>query len=353
MHILKVFACTFIFIIFIARLSFSETILSFEGQMNFKEERLQVKLKPLHFLSGPSSSVGSGTVPSLIEANDDKSAVVLKAEKTSKNEYRLLFNIEHLRTPLFDISSQIESRLRMSRSSENKNIFLEGDVSSQYSLIDFEPINEFNGRFVIADSNQAYKKLIVPRLSFGNVTCQGVVDLKYPFKIDLVVNLNSVLMKDFLGFWVRNKKHDSSGIVSGKIKVLGDLSRVILKGDLESYDGHIKKLSFNNIHLNIGGVYPHMKITDSTLSKADGLSVSFDGPFNLADRKNFKKQLKALTLAPLIKESGLDSEWTIRRSERDDQATTELKYLLRKEKGFGDTGPDSLDVLGIERTMEF
>jgi len=98
-----------------------------------------------------------------------------------------------------------------------------------------------------------------------------------------------------------------------------------------------------------------MHIGHSTISKADGVSFTLDGPFNLKDKANFKKQIKALTLAPVVSGSGSEREWTIRRINPEDYDTMELKYRFRAGDalGTGTSVDDETDMLGIERTRKF
>jgi hypothetical protein len=98
-----------------------------------------------------------------------------------------------------------------------------------------------------------------------------------------------------------------------------------------------------------------MKIARSTISRSDGVSFFIDGPLDLQDTKNFKKQLKALTLSPLVSDSGSEMEWTIRRLNPDAVETTELKYRMRKGDalGTGTSVGDEIDMLGIEKKRKF
>lgn len=154
------------------------------------------------------------------------------------------------------------------------------------------------GHFEIKDS-----QLLLESLSFGNLSCQGSLDLVYPYKMDMNVLLHDVAMEDFLNFWVGNKEYKSFGTVSGEIGVSGTWDRIGLKGNLESHDGYVEQLEYNSIHLNAQGVYPRLSIGKSTISRVDGLSFAFSGPIDLSDQENFTKQIGALVLSPLVNDS--------------------------------------------------
>jgi hypothetical protein len=162
-------------------------------------------------------------------------------------------------------------------------------------------------------------------------------------------------MDDFLSFWMLGHKLESSGAVSGEIKASGTLDYLVLQGSFEGRRGSVQKLNYDTILLNIEGVYPHMNIAHSRIFQPDGVSFSFDGPLDLSDKENFKKQIKSLTFAPLVNESGSATEWTIRRFSPQGSDMTELKYRLHKGGvlGAGAAPGDQIDMLGIERTRKF
>jgi len=312
--------------------SFAEEAFAFNGHVDFNQKEFVVTLD-----------------------FDEQSSVVAKAHMTSETDYRVSLDVEHLKTPFFDLLSKIESSVEVVpyKNKPDQSMggaAMHGTIWSQYSLVDYKPVRELTGRFLIKD-----KKLHLTNISFGHIKCNGYIGLEAPYKLDMAVNLYEVNMDDFLNFWSSNKKYDSEGLVSGEIKASGTFNRLALKGILASRNGFVQKLEYDSIFLNIEGVYPNMQIARSTISQLDGVSFSLDGPFDLSDKKNFKKQIKALTIAPLVSDSGSEFEWTIKRLEPENSDTTELKYKFRKRDALG-TGPaagDDIDMFGVERTRRF
>jgi len=305
-----------------AHSALANAIFSFEGEINFQEEKMDL----------------------IFDFKDD-SSIVTSIKKTAEDQYHLSIKADHVRTPYFDLSSDMESLIEVARQKGPAGYAISGKLWSSYSLIDYKPIRELSGRFEIKN-----QKLFLDSLSFGNIKCSGYVDLVSPHQLDLAFDLNSIDMDDFLNFWMKEKNYLSSGNIEGSIRVSGAMDKLFLKGILQSYNGFIKNLDYDNIYLNVEGYYPHMQIARSTLSKSDGVSFSFDGPFDLSDRKNFKKQIKSLTLSPLVRDSERESEWTIKKLQLKGAATTELKYLLRKDSI---TDSENMGMLGLERTVEF
>ena len=176
------------------------------------------------------------------------------------------------------------------------------------------------------------------------------MELNPPFKMDFDVRLSSISMSDFLFFWMKSKE-EAQGEVSGRIKVSGRIDQLALQGKLESFKGFIRQLQFDSIYLDVAGIYPQMNINQpSTISKSDGLIYSLEGPVNLADKVNFKNQLKKLKISPLVNTTKSRNEWTIKRQEEGDSSTS-LKYLLRQNDDV-QAAADS-DMLGVERAIKF
>lgn len=286
---------------------------------------------------------------------DEQSSVVATAQRVSGNDYRLLVDIEHLKTPLFDLLSKIESSVEVIPNKNASQISLvdttlRGKVWSKYSLVDYKPAGELAGNFEVKD-----QRLYLSALSIGNLRCDGYIDLYAPFALNFDIQLVNVGMNDFLNFWSSDADYDAAGYVSGAIKASGTVDHLVLKGGLKSQNGYVQKLEYDVISLNIEGVYPHMQIAESMVSKSDGVSFFLDGPFDLSDKTNFKKQIKDLTYSPLVSDRGSEREWTIKRINPEESGVTELKYRFRQGDalGTGTSFEDETDMFGLERTRKF
>ena len=141
--------------------------------------------------------------------------------------------------------------------------------------------------------------------------------------------------------------------MSGEIQVTGDLNQIFLKGNVSSYNGLVHKLKYDSLFLTAEGIYPNLQILKLTIAQSEGLSFILNGPFNIKDQANFKKQFEALNSSPLVKESDSQLEWTIKRSQNKKSESTDLKYFLRKIEDQGTSTQDHSGTLGIERKMEF
>jgi len=194
-----------ILIALVPKLSFAEKVFSFKGQIDLSKNEFTIVLDL-----------------------DEESSVAATARRISETDYRFLVDIEHLKTPLFDLLSKIESSVEIisNKNSSEKmfvNTVLKGKVWSQYSLINYKPVRELSGSFEIKD-----QRLYLTELSFGSLNCNGYIDLVQPYKLNLSLNLSDVSMSDFLNFWSTNTRYESSGAVSGEIKASGTLDNLAL-----------------------------------------------------------------------------------------------------------------------------
>ncbi len=313
---------------------FAEVLFTFDGQYDFQKSQINVNLQFPELPSEPKDTI-------------KQNSLTLKGGKEAEDTYRISLNVDHLQTPLFDLSSEVESLFTIPRKN-NINEYIRGKIWSQYSLVDFKPIREMSGDFRV-ENNRVY----LNRLVISDVMFDGFIELQAPYKVDLRLKLSDMMMADFLRIWTNQKGIASGGLVTGEIKATGSLKEgLYLRGDLEGHQGYVKKLEFDTLHLKVEGVYPHMEISPSTVTRIDGLSYTFAGNIDLSDTTNFARQIAALHIAPVISESAMQREWTIRRLHLDETTTTEFKYLLRKDNGLG-LAPEGTDMLGVERSVEF
>jgi hypothetical protein len=160
-------------------------------------------------------------------------------------------------------------------------------------------------------------------------------------------------MPMFLNIWMRDHTPASSGPVNGEIKISGSRENIQMRGVLQSYNGFVDNFHFNSINLNIEGSYPVLQISNSMMSREDGLAFTIDGPFVLGQADNFKKQIQNLTIAPLTGGDERQSEWIVRRIKHEQTGTTEIKYLLRQDEGMSRTRDEQPTMFGVQKSMDF
>lgn len=301
----------------------AKPILTFDGKIQFSQEGIALSLD--------LEDVGSFSA---------------QLRETAESKYAVDLQLQHVKTPLFDVSTQISTSFQIVPEDKQK---IKGEIWSNYSLVDYKPIRELRGTFEFSEG-----KITINQASIDHMEILGSVDLSPPFDLNLDLKLKAMDMETFLGFWIRNKVYTAAGDVYGKIKISGQLNKPFLSGALQSRDGVVGRRYFDSISVNLEGMYPYMQIYDSVFSEAGGLSYAFDGPLALNDLKNFKQQVKNLNFSPIVNESDSRVEWTIKRFQHSTDESTEIKYLRRKDDKLDSTVPQQQsEMWGVQRTMKF
>ena len=279
----------------------------------------------------------------------NKSSISFEGTTLSKDNYNLLVNIDHLKTPLFDLSTEFETLIAVVNKGKTLEETLQGQIKSRYSLINYKPFEEVSGFFEMRN-----KTLYVDSLSLGGVNLSGYIELFSPYKIDLSVLLKEIKMGDFLAFWGAQEDLASHGLVSGQIFVYGVLDQLGLKGNLASYNGFVDQLEFDSIVLNVDGIYPIVRLDNSRVSQTDGMTFNLEGDLDLTQKEKFESEIAALKKLPVVSSDESSLEWTIHRRESSPTSSaTEFKYFLRKESLNMGPMKDGPDLLGVERSIKF
>ncbi len=283
---------------------------------------------------------------SLVLGEKEKSSVSVQLLTISDDHYQLKLNLDDLKTSLFEISTQLESSIESVETAPDKT-FLKGSIISHYSLFNHKPISELSGQFEIKNHI-----LYLPAASMDGINFQGSIELFYPYKINISLQLEGIPMSDFLSVWVDNPDIRAQGNVFGSIQIAGVPGHLIVKGNLATYNGAVEELEYDSIVLNLQGQYPVLKLMNSTVTKADGVSFNVNGNFDLSHREYFRKEIEALTKSPLISKGDSEWEWTIKRKDKD-VSTSEFKYFLQKKNSQENPLKEESDVLGVEQKIKF
>lgn len=279
----------------------------------------------------------------------DKGKIAVFLSRISDEKMDISLKVDHLITSFFDLSSDVMAQVQWTKEEGKKNPYLTGQVFSQYSLVDYKPVDELSSKFEFKD-----KRLYVKDFSWGGVSSYGYMDFFPPYSLDFMLGLTAVDLDRFLNFWMAHKDFDADGTVSGQIKVLGSLKEFFLEAKLESYDSVVAKWEYDAMILNLGGIYPQMRILSSSMiSQKDGASFSLEGIFDLAKQEDFYKQMKELKVSALVTHSGSDSRWTIKRSKKESSRRTETNYLIKKGEKKSSLLDRDPDMFGIEKTLGF
>lgn len=269
---------------------------------------------------------------------------------TENKRYRCEIDVEHLKTGFFDLSTKLAGDFELAADQATGALAVKGNVKSQYTLINYQPVKDLDAQFVIKD-----RRLYVNALTLGGLSCKGTVYLGEPSAVNLSLVLKGIAMRDFLAPWSdKDSKLSSAGLVSGTIDIFGTSDKIALRGSLSSYDGYVDDLTFDSIVVNVDGFYPVIVLSNSSVTKSDGYSFQIAGPLDLSKTDSFRSQIGALEKTPTVSSEKDYSEWTIKKKyDRNDSSATELKYLKRKDIGSGGPTEESTDMFGVQRSMKF
>ncbi len=310
-------------------------------------------------LSGPAAAKQLFTYDGVLNLQQERldMNVTVKPEETLRltlqrkkdNQYYLKGDLSHFKAMAFDVNSEMEGLIEVQHGSGGIEAVV-GTVWSNYSIIDGLPVKELSGGFRIENGG-----LRLSEVRYGSVDVTGVMDLTAPYKMDFDFNVRYMPMAAFLKFWTGRDRFDSArGEVVGTIRALGPLDRVLLKGKLTSHQAEINGNQFDSIVLNLEGYYPNFIIDKSSrLAKQGGVTFSVDGRIDLGNFKTFKRQLKKLHTAPLVKESESLKEWTIKTQKETGTDSAALEYFIRNEDKLGTDEEEEEILFGIQRSMQF
>ena len=196
-------------------------------------------------------------------------------------------------------------------------------------------------------------KFFLDPIFFKGMTARGNLLLLRPYDIDLSLFFLDVPLSDFL-YWI-SPEHNvyAEGELSGEIQLSGAADRPDIKGSLNSYDGQVEDFKYDSILLNFQGAYPTFELTQTSITEEGGVSGNVEGIVDLSRGfDNFEEQIARLKVSPLIRETDVQREWTIRKQKgRKGESETQFKYRMRKDQG--SSGYEEADMLTIQRSIKF
>jgi len=279
--------------------------------------------------------------------SQDGRSLTARLEKIGDGKFQFDASLEHITTPIFDISSVFRSTIERAEDKETGE-YLRGTIESKYSLINYKPASELSGLFEIRK-----ERIYLKNLSWNGFVLDGFAGLVPPYEVNMTLRLSEISLED-LSLLAGCKESNSklNGTVSGRIQFSGFPERMMLSGKLTAFDGAIDQLLYDDILINFEGLYPMVKISDSSVSETSGLSFNIEGDLDLRYQCNLMMGLAALKMSPIINENVLHREWTIKRSKDSERSATEFKYRLQKDNESGASQKDS-DMFSIEHNIAF
>ncbi|MBF0479609.1 MAG: hypothetical protein HQL26_09005 [Candidatus Omnitrophica bacterium] len=287
----------------------------------------------------------NGNVKGILDLGEYKKFNVV-VSKVTDGMYQMTLGMEHLSLLGRDVTSTVKGYIERVVDAYDE-VAYQGRLNSSYSLISYQPIRELDCAFQIRKN-----VLNIQSLTVSGISVTGTVGLTGTFPVELEIKLSNVALDNFLNFWMPQTHYDASGNVNGVIKVSGDVKKIFLKGDLASSTGHVGRQNFGDMKLSAMGYYPVVQITKSQLSTTDGMVYSISGSLDFSKQSSIPMQVKALTLAPVVFNSGSGTEWTLKKSPSD-QGLSAWKSIITTDNGKRNLDEHDSGVVGIEQRLEF
>ncbi len=247
---------------------------------------------------------------------------------------------------LFEITTEIVGAMSLEISSDGQ-IVLQGSLGENYGTAFSDGLSHAaQGKFEIREG-----KVLFSKLSWRGLFLNGECSLNAPYQMDLVLSARHVLLSDLFS-WMGQDDPLVEGDVSGEVRFLGFSDSLSVKGKLYS-SGKIGDFSYDHIAAGFEGFYPIVKLVETSVTQEGGVSFFLEGNIDLSkDFTGFSEQIAKMKILPLIRQTDVDREWTIRRdSEGQKTGETEFKYRLRKEREV--SGVSEGGMVTIERSIKF
>jgi hypothetical protein len=272
--------------------------------------------------------------------------VDFKGKEESPQVIDFYIDLKELKFLLFDITTQMIGTAKMLEPL-GPYPSIEGALTGGEEMSAEENISHFvKGKFRLKDNKVFFENCV-----WAGLEVQGYWSLVSPYEVDLSVDAQHVLLVDLFS-WLGQEENYAQGEVSGQVHFSGILDYLAIKGKFFS-SGQIGDFRYDSIAANFEGFYPIVKLTDTSVTQEDGASFFLEGNVDLSkDFKKFSEQLAKMKMLPLIRQTDVDREWTIRRETEDSKTgATEFKYRLRKEREV--SGLEEGGTLTIQHSIKF
>ncbi|MFA6378819.1 MAG: hypothetical protein WCX16_03445 [Candidatus Omnitrophota bacterium] len=255
-------------------------------------------------------------------------------------------DLKEIKVLLFDITTEMIGTAKIAEPL-GAHPFIQGILNGTTAASSEDDFSHFiKGKFELREG-----KFFLENCAWAGLSLRGYCSLVSPYEIDLSVQARDVLLTDLFS-WLGQEGQYSQGEVSGQVHFSGILDCLAMKGTLFS-SGQVGDFRYDNITAGFEGFYPVLKLVETSVTQEGGVSFFLEGNIDLSkDFKNFSEQLAKMKMLPLIRETNVDREWTIRReTEGRRSGETEFKYRLKREREV--SGVEEGGMLTIQRSIKF
>ncbi len=325
---MKRLTCLFCVVLFVAMVSsvYAEVICSFDGEFDVLNQELRVGLSP--------SSGGSLDI-------------MVHADRASRFDFAIQAHRFH--ALVFEITEIFEGHFEFISGTEQQDPIIRGVLSPmKEQTTSLGLVKPPSGNFEIQSDH-----FFLTSLNWQGLSGSGRLSITAPYDIDLSLHFDSVPLFDFISWLGADLSLYAQGEVSGKVDIVGFFDQLSIIGDLQSYHGFIHQFYFDYIEARFKGTYPLLELTQTRVAEQDGMSFRVEGILDLSeDFSLFHEQLSRLKIIPLIRDSDISREWTIRR-QKNGQRQSETGFQYRLKQTRESSGVEELDWLGVQHKIKF
>lgn len=280
----------------------------------------------------------------------EKEKLAVELNFLPDDKFILKSKLDHIQLLNSYLTTELISEGSVIKNNKGQVEGLNGEIKTNYSLLNFKPISEISGYFELTKSY-----INIFSLLWGNLRVSGKINFDNQPRLDLsvdVIDMDINELAELLGADLGNLS--VSGLVNGKVKIDGLISSPQIKGQLRVANGNIDTLEYNEIVINIEGMYPLLKFIDSNIFEREGYVYALTGSFNVEELDNINSSSHKIKLTPLSNDDFSWQEWKLRRQKSYSQdGALELEYKLKEDQPFKMRLRDDEEILSLEHSVKF
>lgn len=194
-------------------------------------------------------------------------------------KFRLNVNLHHV--PFFGLDLVTSARVRLSPGDaqwEHRNWKFYGSFETDYFILEYAPFEDFRGSFEMTPHGIRNFKS-----SWGKVfrmDGKTVLGTEGP-EAKLTLWVNGFDLKDVRSFAAKPLPKRLEGLLEGRLKVEGPLTRPEVAGNFKIKKGVIGKLEYDQARIQFRGMTPYLPLYDSYLLKGRS-SLDLTGAMDLS-----------------------------------------------------------------------
>src|SRR3989338_5771243 len=188
------------------------------------------------------------------------------------NRFRAEVPLSHLGVYGSDVSTVIKLDGHFELGGERSGDRALGMIRTEGSVINWQPLaGETNFEFIFS---REYFQLVSSDF-LGGICVAGGIDFENDFALDITLNTERHPLARFAPFVAGGSRVAVPGQLDLNLKVRGTLLEPFIEAHARIRDGLIGQHAFEAMDINLEGFYPTLRLGNSRILTADGVSMRF------------------------------------------------------------------------------